>query len=91
MAHELSFSETGFNSTSKCFYGVYNDGKEWVAWMHDSDIQYTEDWYKEIGSGGSALCLLPILYNYLLYDPQKIYENLFFVPWNDVFLDYILK
>lgn len=74
---KLTFSETAYNSTSKCFYGIYNGGKEWVAWMHDSDMKYTEDWYREIGLGGSALWL----FNY--YDQNKMNDDYYETDWDD--------
>ncbi|GEQ72726.1 hypothetical protein JCM33374_g6414 [Metschnikowia sp. JCM 33374] len=57
--NKSTFSDTNFNETSKCFYGVYNNNEDWVAWMKESDIKYTEEWYKnEVGLGGSVSWVL---------------------------------
>ncbi|GEQ66990.1 hypothetical protein JCM33374_g653 [Metschnikowia sp. JCM 33374] len=57
--NQSRFSESKFNESSKCFYGVYNNKEDWVAWMKQSDIRYTEEWYKkDVGLGGSVLWLL---------------------------------
>lgn len=53
----LSFSETEFNATSKCFFGIF-DNNDWVAWMHESDLNYLEGDYINMGLGGSALWLI---------------------------------
>lgn len=36
--NSLSFSNTKFNASSKCFYGIYNNGNNWISWMHKIKI-----------------------------------------------------
>ncbi|GEQ71475.1 hypothetical protein JCM33374_g5159 [Metschnikowia sp. JCM 33374] len=52
---QLGLSKMEFNETSKCHLATYNLGSDWVAWMKESDVFYTESWYQEIGLGGSVL------------------------------------
>lgn len=71
--NDIKFSETHFNSTSKCSHGVFGDNNEyWVAWMDELAIKDTEDWFKnEMNLGGSALWLE----NYKTENEEK-YGNL---------------
>lgn len=71
--NDIKFSETHFNSTSKCSHAVFGDNNEyWVAWMDELVIKDTEDWFKnEMNLGGSALWLE----NYKTENEEK-YGNL---------------
>lgn len=57
----------------KCSHAVFGDNNEyWVAWMDESAIKDTEDWFKnEMNLGGSALWLE----NYKTENEEK-YGNL---------------
>ncbi|GEQ66991.1 hypothetical protein JCM33374_g654 [Metschnikowia sp. JCM 33374] len=71
--NQSELSESHFNATSKCFHAVFNNKQDWVAWMKESDIQYTEDWYrKDIGLGGSVLWVVNYYKTTYSEDPDTV-------------------